>query len=670
MANNRRHTARSLTMRFSIIVVVAMYAVAVAAVGEDTSVCSQANFSARAQQIPQGPKKPTLPPQYRVRIEGNIIESNYTQDIHEYFDSVNNMGAAHEWINGVETNMLFLYPTGELITLQYDGSGDPPRCHVDILDKSSAKTLFGLTQYSNGSDHIFSANQALRFAGGIPEVYIGRGTARDGIVVDMWESCIYSEPNNATLKLTWYFSANNTWVTAENVVAPEQVDVEGIMHVNSSLSLRVLREYVFTDFQPVDGPVADFETPPGTYCQNRVSTRPMPNVTNTFTFTAEIFEPMNYYLNWIKEYYDWDLNLVRYDYSVDPGTPSPYGNGKLIRVHDFNTGVAYVMDAMVGNCSVTPINATGFDAKSLDAGKVRIRTDKEFFYFSNVPYEYAGQRVVRGINCDVWTARRVGYPAGYPNAISIWEWYFASSEWMENTGISNYFYLPVMLQVTSQAPVMNVIYNIYDYSEGNPNIWQTDISACFNYTNRKAFQLAFPGTYSKDVAANLSKFKFAVVSSIVALGGISPLRISNTQVDFSSGDVLVSFTILDKAPIAGDANTGFIDIPLADAVSAITTSVNTGQFQILLDHASFPSAPGTLTAKKYSASSWDVVVNEYFGTPSKQGYSGGAMAGLGVAMVIIGLCIGFGILFGIYKIRGGTFTNSFSPKTFTEKEME
>lgn len=48
----------------------------------------------------------------------------------------------------------------------------------------------------------------------------------------------------------------------------------------------------------------------------------------------------------------------------------------------------------------------------------------------------------------------------------------------------------------------------------------------------------------------------------------------------------------------------------------------------------------------------------------------GAMAGLGVAMVIIGLCIGFGILFGIYKIRGGSFTNSFSPKTFTEKEME
>lgn len=70
-----------------------------------------------------GPKKPTLPPQYRVRIEGNIIESNYTQDIHEYFDSVNNLGAASQWIHGHEMKMLFLYPTGELITLQYDDSG-------------------------------------------------------------------------------------------------------------------------------------------------------------------------------------------------------------------------------------------------------------------------------------------------------------------------------------------------------------------------------------------------------------------------------------------------------------------------------------------------------------------------------------------------------------------
>ncbi|XP_046581753.1 uncharacterized protein LOC124289190 [Haliotis rubra] len=619
MEDNRRHTDRSLTMRISTLVLLAACVVAAAAVGEDLTVCSQDDFAKRAIAN-GGPKKPQLPKQYSVRIEANIIEHNYTQDIHEYFDSTDNMGAVHEWINGQETKMIFLYATGELITLQYDNSGAPPRCHVDILDKSSAKNIFGVVQYNNGSDHIFSANQALRFGGGIPEVYIGTGTARDGIVVDMWESCIFWEEKNATFKLTWSFSANNTWTTAENVVAPEQLDVEGKYHVNSSVTLPILREYVFTDFKPVltEGHVSPFETPAGTYCQNRVSTRPLPNVTKTFTFTAEIFEPMNNYLNWIKEYYDWYFDLVRYDYSVDPNTQSPYGNGKLIRVHDFNTGVAYIMDAMIGNCSVTKISASGFDSKSLDAGNVRIRTNKEFFDFANNSYEYSGQRVVRGITCDVWTARRIGYPAGWPTAISIWEWYFASSDWMENTGIHNYFYLPVMLQITSQAPLLNIIYNIYDYSEANPNIWQTDISACFNYTHRKAFQLAFPGTYSKDVASSLSKFKLAVVQTTVTEGGITPIRISNLQVDFSTGDVLVSFTILDKAPIPGDVTTGFTDIPLADAVTSITNSVNNGQFQLQLDTASFPNVGGTLTAKKYSAKSWDVVVNEYYGTPTKR----------------------------------------------------
>lgn len=53
-------------------------------------------------------------------------------------------------------------------------------------------------------------------------------------------------------------------------------------------------------------------------------------------------------------------------------------------------GVAYRMDKLRGNCSVTPIAGSDFDAHSLDATTVRIRTAKEFFYFDKTQYAYEG----------------------------------------------------------------------------------------------------------------------------------------------------------------------------------------------------------------------------------------------------------------------------------------
>ena len=57
----------------------------------------------------------------------------------------------------------------------------------------------------------------------------------------------------------------------------------------------------------------------------------------------------------------------------------------------FMLGVAYNIDPMLGNCTITTIDAFGFDVKSKDRSHVRMRTQKEFFYFDKVGYEYAGK---------------------------------------------------------------------------------------------------------------------------------------------------------------------------------------------------------------------------------------------------------------------------------------
>lgn len=44
-------------------------------------------------------------------------------DMQEYYDDVGNRGAVIQWVEGVQTKLIFLYDTNELIVLQDYGGG-------------------------------------------------------------------------------------------------------------------------------------------------------------------------------------------------------------------------------------------------------------------------------------------------------------------------------------------------------------------------------------------------------------------------------------------------------------------------------------------------------------------------------------------------------------------
>lgn len=53
-------------------------------------------------------------------------------------------------------------------------------------------------------------------------------------------------------------------------------------------------------------------------------------------------------------------------------------------------GVAYIMDTVLGNCTVTPISKLSSDATAADSVHVRMKNEREFFSFNN-KFTYAGQ---------------------------------------------------------------------------------------------------------------------------------------------------------------------------------------------------------------------------------------------------------------------------------------
>ncbi|XP_050396836.1 uncharacterized protein LOC126815310 [Patella vulgata] len=634
----------------------------------DTSVCDPQNYAKLAAQNPPEHPVPQLPDHFTVRVECNILDQNITIDIKEFYDGPNDRGAVHMWQNGTNIHLLFSYKTDELLAIvdQDDGIA---QCAVQKLSTSPFQYLFGLTKYTNGTDRVSSPQMAFKFGGNIPEVYNGTDVVR-GIIVSKWESCIYWAKDDATMRTTYYFSSSVNWTNSLVEVEPVRAHVFG-RSKNATVTRDWEHIYDFADF--TDNIVGDesetYEVPHQTYCPGRIVTKEIPTISDAFTFSSEILDLNAQTINIIKEYYDFNSHLFRYDYYPDvaEGTPT-YGTNLLTRIHDFNTGVAYIVDTVNGNCSVTPIDATGLDAAVAPGGNARIRTKEEFFDLAGVNYEYTGVKKIRGIDCDVYTAQRNDWPVPGDNIISNWEWSFATQDWLESVGYQFEFNLPIQFRVTSYDTDIDTVYNLYSYKEDRPYIWKFDISPCFSFDNRKDIQFALNGQFRQIVEPNELLFKDFVVVSIAGFSSVSPLRVANLQFSYINDDIIVSFSLLDVAPITGDVQ-HIKELTLEEADALFEKTVNSGDFIVKMDVDTFNDL-ATLRATPYTYKSTDVYLNadKNVYITASDGYSSGSMAGLGIAMIIISFGIGFGILFFVFKMKGRTMPNpfavGFSPKRF------
>ena len=63
------------------------------------------------------PKKPTLAETYKLTVECNFQDKNYTTDFTEYFDYPNQRVAVHQWDAGFHAYGIYNYNTSQLLTV-------------------------------------------------------------------------------------------------------------------------------------------------------------------------------------------------------------------------------------------------------------------------------------------------------------------------------------------------------------------------------------------------------------------------------------------------------------------------------------------------------------------------------------------------------------------------
>jgi len=599
----------------------------------DTSVCTPPNTN-----VPGAPPLPTLPDQFQTEVEGNFIHKRTSIEAWEYYDGKNNRGVLHlvQPLSGdkIDIDTIYDYTEEQAIIVarlpKVGGVDLGPLCTVQAIKDYSLNFVFGV-DIGGTHAHIMSPAAVLRLD---PKemAYVGDDAVR-GINVNHWKGCLYWENSKTTMSIHWYLSDPKTWTNPNSKDAvPVRAIVHGKVHVNSTLTRDFEHIYDFIHFKPGTVDKRAFEVPRGVQCPGRKGVKKLPNLPSAFSFNAEIIMPTVDYVGYSREEYDFKTHIARIDYTPMPSQNTvamKYGTNPITEVHDFNTGVAYIMDPMIGNCTVTTISALGFDAAQDNPGVVRMRNPKEFFYFDGTQFTYEGLKVVRDIDAHTFVGVRKNFKPLMPlKEDATLEWAFAAENWMENSDGTLERMVPVRFDVNSLTTKFT--YNIYDFKTEKPDIFDYDVGQCYIFSNRRFFQFALPGSFRDIVAVNMKEFKYSILVSLLGTTVLSPLRITNLRFDFDEENIIVSFSMLDVAPIKGDVNSNITETPLDFAATLLTKTINGGLFQVIMSVDTF-NDPIVLTAKPYSIKE---IVHQ---SETTTGYSSGSMALLGVFMSIFGI---------------------------------
>jgi len=617
-----------------------------------------------------GPPMPTFPAQATYRMEINQKESGLTEDQHRFIDYTNNHASIHSWKNGIHTYNIYKYDTNEIATITWPADQNPigATCQISKLSTSNIANKFGFTMV-NGKPHVSMPLQEFGLNTSNPIKYIGKSKLLDGINCNVWEGCI-DWPGAPSSKVTWYFSDIDGWYNAGGKqVVPVSIQVSGTTTDQSGLPQSYTTTYSFADYRPylTKGETDSFKIPDGISCANDNTSFTLPVLPQHFSMRAEIVDKNQKYVNWIGEYYDTALNLTRYDYQANTQIQS---SRRLSRIHDFNTGTAYILDPEVGNCTIAPIQKYGYDDKGIGAN-VRIRTPKEFFDLGS-KYAYVGQRVERGINCDVWVTTRTDWPPPGPSYATTWEYYFSSGT-VESVGDTTPFSVPVQLRITAANPPQNVEYNFYEFNSDRSTFQDFTIAQCFNSSTRADFLMVVPGNYRGLVWSNPVVFRRLVVLGVSAGASVSPIRVTQVLTSYNATGLLINFSILDKSPIQGDVANPIIQPTLDQAVSNLQAQLDANTFSILVQDPAIaggfknlvpssysvtrgtPLRPGRSVRSRSSRSKRDTsnVVKIHFQNKNDTGMTSGALAGLAIGLLIAGILVGLVVFVVIFKFREG-----------------
>ncbi|XP_059148749.1 uncharacterized protein LOC131935986 [Physella acuta] len=620
---------------------------------------------------------------FSVDIETVSVETNRVTNMRMFYSLSQNMIRLNIFDAGVRSDLYYYFADGEILAFEYSvGRGS---CQVitnittspeiflvgGVKDGTKVQVPLGVLHLTGQSG--FGDNQ-------IVSQPIQKTTVR-GMEVVGFNSCQKWSfgPHSAVLNVTHYFSFKS-WLRPNSGTVPVMIEVQGsgVIH---GVQTNIHHYYNYFNFKESVEPFA-FETPSGIVCSGRTVDMPFPNSPPYIRFAGEVIDPNSKFVLYVEELFDVTDGVVVMRTQAPGDVSTNGGMNHITTIRDYVTGLSYRIDNQMQSCvtlNITDDTVLPFDFITQD-GRIKQLTADQFFYKQGTNFEYLGWRNARGLSSQVWVGKTKLNTM--PNQDIIVEWYFAESDvksW--NDGSTYYtegkYRIPVRFRMWNNNNARSVDMNIYHVDFTRIMYGELDVRSCYPNRQSNYFQFVVPGGKESVMNTNLEQFKWTNVMNMANYAKVRWIRIADFQVYYEQSDAIIEFELLDAPPYAGDVDgPPFADLTLAQATANLQKAAGDGTLQINVYSPStnkldqyvsvkpipkvVPNTnPGTGTTRTppytppYTNPGWGTTPNSgpvgvgttaagYVTVPSgKQqssddGYSAGSMAGLGVAMLIIG----------------------------------
>ncbi|XP_046353474.2 uncharacterized protein LOC124133217 [Haliotis rufescens] len=342
-------------------------------------------------------------------------------------------------------------------------------------------------------------------------------------------------------------------------VNPETAHEKTISEAYGDMADLVYQNQVQIDIPEDDGSTRTYGAIYTSIDFGYTDSKPLPSMPEQFSYRMEIVIPNKKTTTTVDVWYDSKYKLARYD-TRDVTSPPPfYSPYTMTYVHDFNTGIAYNIDQVQGNCTITPISAATMqpDFKKDKAAfanngafVVQMKGPLEVFGL-NYQYKYAGEKTARGILCDVFETAVPDFklPTMNKTTKAIYQYYFQSSAWNMVADGSNDVTREQPIMAHVMAPEINLfmVYNIYDFDDEDPGMSVFDIKNCFGADQRHRFMVTFNKPFHPYLDTVQTLFERETLAMMSDDTFASPIRFQEPQLNYNLDSVSITVTLLGQA---------------------------------------------------------------------------------------------------------------------------
>ncbi|KAL5016138.1 hypothetical protein ScPMuIL_005727 [Solemya velum] len=281
----------------------------------------------------------------------------------------------------------------------------------------------------------------------------------------------------------------------------------------------------------------------------------MPRLPKVFSYRTEMSVPSANLVISGDIWYDTIRKLSRFDFNYGQPRPPYHTMNPVSMIHDFNTGIAYAVNLVQGNCSSgrltdpyfnlhADINIDLYDAYHI----LTMRSSQSFFHFET-EFKFIGQETLRSMLCDVFEG--VGTLVVNGRTVHVkFKQYFMTSHWsqLNESSANTRKGIPVRQIVTSTEKVhLSFFVDVFDFDDtGNfePSTW--DITNCFDNDQQHTFQVTFNGLFNPFLNGREKWFLKQVSRSYAFFAGTSLLQFQNVKLHYDETSVYVTSTFLGQ----------------------------------------------------------------------------------------------------------------------------